>query len=83
MSEKDFIDEMNEEAELRFGRRLTAREAAEKFAQHDLEGRVQHLKNLHRLDDHLTLNEGKAAAERLVVERALRSTHEKLRRIGR
>jgi hypothetical protein len=84
MSEdRDFIDEMQHEAELRFGGKLTAREAAEKFAGHDLEGRIQHLKNLRRSDDPLTTTEMRSEVERRNIERALRSTHERLRKIGR
>jgi hypothetical protein len=81
--EKDLIDEMQEEAELRFGHRLTAREAAERFAQHDADARIFHLKNLKRSDDPLTTTEMRSEVERRVVERALRSTHERLRKIGR
>lgn len=82
MSE-DFISEMSAEAELRFGRKLTANEAAEKFALHDMDARVYHLKNLRTSDDPMTTTEARAASERLVIERALRKTHERLRRIGR
>jgi hypothetical protein len=81
--EKDFIDEMQHEAELRFGGKLTAKEAAEKFAGHDLEGRIQHLKNLRRSDDPLTTSEMRGEVERRVIERALRGVHERLRKINR
>lgn len=83
MEDRDFIEEMQHEAELRFGRKYTANEAAEEFALLDLNGRVQHLKNLKRSDDPLTTTEARVASERLVIERALRNTHERLRRIGK
>jgi hypothetical protein len=79
----DMIDAMQNEAELKFGHRLTAKEAAEWFSFHDAESRVQHLKTLKRYDTPLTTHGAKAAAERLLIERALRNTHERLRRIGR
>jgi hypothetical protein len=80
---KDFIDEMQEEAELRFGGKLTAGDAAAQFALHDREMRIYHLKNLKRSDDDLTTTEMRAEAQRRVIERALRSTHQKLMRINK
>lgn len=79
MADHDFIEEMQEEAQLRFGKELTPEECALKFAGHDLEGRVYHLKNL-KTDDLTSIRD---AAKRLSYVRALNQTHEKLRRVGR
>ena len=79
MSE-DFIEEMQTEAKLRFGKELSPGEVAEKFAGHGLEARIHHLKNLKTSDSYSTPRE---AAKRHVFERALRNTHEKLRSISR
>ncbi|MCC8954107.1 hypothetical protein H8B02_11735 [Bradyrhizobium sp. Pear77] len=70
---------MQTEARLRFGKELSAGEVADKFALHDFESRIQHLKNL-RKDEHADL---RAAAERLTFERALLDTHHRLRKINR
>jgi hypothetical protein len=75
----DFIDEMQKEARLRFGRDLSPVEAAEKFAGHDLDARVFHLKNLNT-DDTLSIGE---AAKRLSYTRALNKTHAILSKVGR
>ena len=77
--DKDFIDEAQQEAELRFGGQLSADELAHKFAGHDLEARIFHLKNL-RGGDELSVAE---AARRYEYEGALRNTHETLRKAGR
>jgi hypothetical protein len=79
MSENDFLDSMQEEAELRWGKRLTPQEAAEKFALHGMDARVQHLKNM-RTPESMTINQ---AADRHKYESAIRAMHEKLRRSGR
>lgn len=79
----DMIDSMQIEAVERFGHRLTAQEAAEWFSHHDSESRIQHLKTLKRYDDPLTTTEARAASERLVIERALRRTHNDLMRVNR
>lgn len=76
----DFIDEMQTEAKLRFGKELSPSEVAEKFRLHDLEARIHHLKNLKTAESFATPRE---AATRHVFERALRSTHERLSRIDR
>jgi hypothetical protein len=77
--EKDFLEAMHAESRLRFGKELTPEEAAERFALHSFDARIQHLSNLRR-DESLTFNE---AAKRFRYERALRSAHEKLRLVGR
>jgi hypothetical protein len=77
--DKDYIEEAQEEAQLRFGKELSAQELAEKFAGHDLEARVYHLKRL-KSDEDMSVAE---AARRLTYERALSSVHEKLRKIDR
>lgn len=76
----DFIDEMQSEAKLRFGKELSAGEVADEFAKHGFEARIQHLKNLKTADSYGTPRE---AAARHVFERALRITHDRLRRIDR
>jgi hypothetical protein len=77
---EDFIEEMQTEAKLRFGKELSAREVADKFALHDFEARIGHLKNLKGADSYSTPRE---AAGRHVYESALRATHERLRKIDR
>jgi hypothetical protein len=80
MSEdKDYIEEAQEEAQLRLGKELSAAELAEKFAGHDFEARVYHMKRL-KSDEDMSV---KDAARRLTYERALNSVHEKLRKINR
>jgi len=80
MSEdRDFIEEQQAEAALRFGRELSPEECAAKFAGHDFEARIFHLKNLKTSDD-LSLPD---AAERIGYERALRDTHDRLRKVDR
>jgi hypothetical protein len=75
----DFIEEMQTEAQLRFGKELTAAEVATEFAKHGFEARIQHLKNLEKNDEpHL-----RDAAKRHVIERALRDTHRRLAAIQR
>jgi hypothetical protein len=76
----DFIDEMQTEAKLRFGKTLSPSEVAEKFRLHGFEARIQHLKNLKTTDSYSTPRE---AAARHVYERALRATHDRLRKIDR
>jgi hypothetical protein len=77
---KDFIDEMQTEAKLRFGKTLSPSECAEKFAAHNFEARIQHLKNLQGADSYATPRE---AAARHVYESALRNVHTRLTRINR
>jgi hypothetical protein len=79
MSDRDYLEEMHEEAELRFGKRLSPSEAAEKFALHGADHRIHHLKRL-RAPESMTINE---AAERHPYESALRAVHERMRRLGR
>ena len=76
----DFIDEMQIEAKLRFGKELSPNEVAEKFREHDFEARIHHLKNLKTADSFDTPRE---AANRHVFERALRITHDRLSKIDR
>ena len=77
--EKDYIEEAQQEAQLRFGRELSATELANEFIGHDFDARVHHLKNL-RSDGELSVRE---AAERFAYESVLRKTHEGLRKVGR
>jgi hypothetical protein len=76
---KDFIDHMIEESVLRYGRKISAREAGEAFLHHGLDARINHLKNI-RKDETLSINK---AAERLTYERAIRDAHTAARRAGR
>ena len=76
----DFIDEMQTEARLRFGKTLSPSEVANEFAKHGFEARIQHLKSLKTADNFSTPRE---AAARFIFERALRGTHDRLRRIDR
>jgi hypothetical protein len=61
------------------GKTLTPEEAADKFALHNVDARIQHLSNLRR-DENLTFNE---AAERFRYERALKERHRRLMAVGR
>ena len=76
----DFIEEMQTEAKLRFGKELSPSEVAEEFQKHDFEARITHLKGLKTPDSYAMPRE---AAARHVYERELRSTHERLRKIDR
>jgi hypothetical protein len=76
----DYIDEMQSEAKLRFGKTLSPSEVAAEFQKHDFEARIHHLKNLKTADSFDTPRE---AAKRYVFERELRSVHDRLRRIDR
>jgi hypothetical protein len=75
----DFLEKMQQESRNRWGAELTPEQAAERFALHNFEARVQHLGNLRR-DSDMPFND---AAKRFRYERALRDVHEKLRRVGR
>jgi hypothetical protein len=77
----DFIEEMQTEAQLRFGKELSPAEVATEFAKHGFEARIHHLKNLEKNSEpmvHL-----RDAAKRQVFERALRDTHYRLAKISR
>jgi len=76
----DFIEEMQREAKLRFGKELSPSEVADEFTKHDFEARIQHLKNLKTADSFETVRE---ATRRHVFERELRATHDRLKRIDR
>lgn len=76
----DFIEEMQTEARLRFGKELSPSEVANEFTKHDFEARIQHLKTLKTSGSFGTPRE---AAKRHVFERALHSTHERLRKLDR
>jgi len=77
---EDYIEEAQREAQLRFGKTLSADELAETFKGHDFEARIQHLKNLSADDGVLTVAE---AAERHSYTSALRATHDRLSKVGR
>jgi hypothetical protein len=75
----DFIDEMQKDAQERWKRELTPSEAAEKFALHNFETRIAHLKTL----DGRPLPMSREGAQRHAIETALRRVHDRLRRVGR
>jgi CMP-N-acetylneuraminic acid synthetase len=77
---RDYIEEAQQEAQLRWGKELSPEELATKFAGHNLEARVFHMKSLKHSEGDLTLTQ---AANRMEYESALRNTHEILRRAGR
>jgi hypothetical protein len=80
MSErKDFIESMQEESLLRYGRELTPEEAGQAFLAHGLDARINHLKAL-RKDETSSVRD---ASKRLVMERALMDAHTAARRSGR
>ena len=77
--DKDYIEEAQSEAQLRFGRILSPDELADKFKGHDLEARVYHLKTL-KMPDVMTVKE---AADRYSYTSALNNVHERLRKVDR
>jgi hypothetical protein len=79
MADYDYLEKMHEESRLRFGKTLTPEEAADEFALHNVDARIQHLGNLRR-DDDMTFNE---AAKRFRYERALKERHRRLMAVGR
>jgi hypothetical protein len=80
MSEpKEFLTAMQEEAKLRFGKELTPAEVAYQFSLHSNEARIAHLANT-RAPESMNVLE---AARRHALERAVRVTHERLRKAGR
>ena len=76
----DFIEEMQKEAKLRFGKELSPAEVAKKFAEHGFEARIYHLKNLDASDSYV---DARDASKRYVYEHLLRETHKKLAAISR
>jgi hypothetical protein len=79
MTDRDMLEEMFEEAEIRYGKRPTAEEYAQNFSLHDAEARINLLK---RLDNDTPLNL-RAAAERHDYVGKMRRVHERLRKIGK
>jgi hypothetical protein len=80
MSErKDFLDELQEEAVHRFGTELTPAQIAYQFSLHGPEARIQHLKNI-RTPESMNVDQ---AGKRHALERAVRSTHDRLRLAGK
>ena len=77
---EDFIERMQIEAKLRFGKTLSPSEVSSEFQKHDFESRIQHLASLKTADSFSTPRE---AAARHVFERELRGVHERLRKIDR
>lgn len=81
MSDKEWLSEYFQEAELRFGRRPTPDEAGREFALHNANARIQHLKRLEdTTPESIRLRE---AAERSAYTKVFRGVHEKLRRVNR
>ena len=77
--DRDYIEEAQAEAMVRYGRELSAGEFAESFAGHNFEVRVHHLKNL-KATGELSLDE---AARRLEYEGSLLRMHDILTKVGR
>lgn len=77
---EDFIEEMQTEAKVRFGKELSPSEVAEKFALHGFEARIHHLKNLKTADE---FRDARRATARFVYERELHNVHRKLSAIDR
>jgi hypothetical protein len=76
----DTIDAMKKEFALRYsGAELTPARAAQEFALYPFETRVAHLRNI-ETPAAMGVRE---TADRLAMERALRRTHETLRKVGR
>ncbi len=77
----DYIESMRKEWRLRYGAssEISPAQAAEQFALHNFEARVAHLRNIHT-PDAMTVRE---TADRHAFERAIRRTHETLRKVGR
>jgi hypothetical protein len=80
MDNEDFIHRMQKRAVLSFGRELTPAEAAEQFALHPMATRIAHLESLRTPEAMSSVRE---TADRLAMERALKRTHETLRKVGR
>jgi hypothetical protein len=80
---RDYIEEAQHEARLRFGRELAPEELAMKFAGHDIETRVIHLKTIRGDDEEISLGQAEKALERAAHVRALHSMHERLRKVDR
>ena len=80
---KDFIEEAQQEAKLRFGRELSSQELGRKFMGHDFEARIFHLKNPESNDEPISLGDAMSAAKRLAFERSLHDVHNRLRKINR
>jgi hypothetical protein len=76
----DFIEEMQTEAKLRFGKELSPAEVATEFAKHGFEARIQHLKQLDTDDAYV---DARAASKRFVYEHLLREVHKKLTALSR
>jgi len=76
----DYVDAMRREWRLRYdGAEITPARAAEQFALHNFEARIGHLRNI-ETPDAMGIRE---TADRLAMERALKRTHETLRKVGR
>jgi hypothetical protein len=75
----DIIDEMKKEWQLRHGSDLTPAKAAEQFTLMPFETRVAHLRSI-ETPEAMNLRSG---AERHAFLRAIRRTHETLRKVGR
>lgn len=82
----DYIEEMQKEAKLRFGKELSVEEVANEFAKHGFEARIFHLKTLEESGDAINGSSDEAmrkAAKRKAFERVLYNVHNKLRSIQR
>jgi hypothetical protein len=81
--ERNFIDKAQSISQKRIGRDLSPSEMATEFSRWGIEERIKYLD---AIEGELTPNEPlsiEAAARRHAYQRALRSTHERLRKIDR
>ena len=85
MSDRDYIEEAQHEARLRFGTELSPEELAMKFAGHDFETRVHHLKTIRSDEEEgeISITKAEKALERAAHVTALHSMHERLRKVNR
>lgn len=78
--ERDFIDHTLKTSELVTGKRLSPSELAIEFAKLSPADRVF---NLMKMEDSDAFSSPREAARRHIYERALKETHERLRKIDR
>jgi hypothetical protein len=75
----DYIEEMRDEFRERYRRDMTPNDAANAFALHNFEARIQHLKRI-KAPEAMSVRE---TADRLAMERAIRRSHDTLQKVGR
>jgi hypothetical protein len=80
---RNFLDKAQFITKAKTGRELTPSEMGREFARYGLEDRVNYLDELDRERQSGAPLSIREAAKRLVYERALKDTHEKLRKVDR